>query len=86
MSVQIPINRESTTTTLVDRYNKQHVGGAFDAKSIDTSDHMPLLDQQSEQWTPQGFKTKQPIMSTEFNEKALNQIDKSGWNNIKYKP
>jgi len=85
MSAQIPINRESTTTTLLDRYNKQHVGGAFDAKAIATSDHVPIIDSmQSAQWTPSGFKVA--MNASEFNDKALNIVDKSGWNNDKYKP
>jgi hypothetical protein len=84
-------NRESMNKTLVDRYNDQHVGGAYDAKAI-TKDgkHAPIENSaQSAQHTTAGFKTSMPPQGTELNEaKGNSSLETSlyikGFSNVKY--
>ena len=63
----IPTDRPSLDVGLLKRYNEQHAGGAFDAKSVNTwGAHAPLDNGlQSRRWTPAGFKVA--MSSTEFN-------------------
>jgi hypothetical protein len=88
MPEQTPINRVSLKKSLVDRYNTEQVGGAFDVKAqLAIKDHTPIIDSlQSAKWTPAGFKVKQQLMVTEFKDTTLNFTDTTGFSNKKYKP
>ena len=78
MPAQIPTERPSLQTSLVERYASQACGGAFNAKDVQNQPiDFGLLDKTFE--TPSDMKG-------EFNEKALNFVDTTGWNNKKYKP
>ena len=84
--------RPSLQTDLASRYANQKVGGAFDAKDIETEGGHSSLSKagnssiQSGIWTPSGFKTKMSLMMTELKAKALNFVDSQGLDNRKYKP
>ena len=92
MPAQTSIERDSLETTLEGRYKTQRVGGAFDAKDIETSGKHSSLSKagnssyQSSEWTPSGFKTKMAFLLTEFKAKALNFVDSQVLSNRKYKP
>lgn len=85
--------RQSLGQTMVDLYYKLPVGGAFDAKDIETTGKHASLSKggnsslQSAQWTPAGFKTRMQLLLTELNSKAFGWA--TGWyghSNRKYKP
>lgn len=94
------INRDSLVVDLENRYKKQKVGGAFDAKNIVTSDDglAPAYDgsykSQAYTITKGKFRTKQPIGLSDFADvpdrqnstsKQLSQYVQ-GLSNKKYKP
>jgi hypothetical protein len=83
--------RESTTKSLVQRYEEQHVGGAYDAKAITKGGkHAPIENSaQSARHTTAGFKTAMGDQQTELNEaKGTTSLESSlyikGFTNVKY--
>ena len=87
--------RHSIDTGLVNRYkSNQPAGGAFDAYLSDAPTPGNMLQglegplgytQKSRDWTNEpGFRTKIPILQTNFNKQAEGYIDKHGFNNKKY--
>jgi hypothetical protein len=69
----IPVERQSLTKTLEQRYAAQHAGGSFEVKTLlkkpgqapMTGDRMPI-DGNEYRYTVNDFAVKQPIMVTEF--------------------
>ena len=78
MPAQIPIDRVSTRISLEARYATQKAGGAFNAKDVKNQPGDFGLQDRT-------FETPSDINGT-FNEKALNFLDTTGFNNKKYKP
>lgn len=84
--------RQSLSQTMEDLYNKLPAGGAFDAKTIETTGQRESLSKgggssfQSAQWTPAGFKTRIGTLMTEFKDNALNFIKGKGHSTRRYKP
>ena len=82
--------RQSLSQTLEDLYQGLPAGGAFDAKTIETSGKRESLSKadtsfQSAQWTPAGFKTRMGSLMTEYKAKALDFIRSKGHSNRRYK-
>lgn len=83
--------RQSLSQTMTDLYAKLPAGGAFDAKTIETSGGRESLSKggnssfQSAQWTPAGFKTRMGLLITEFKGKALEFIKSKGHSTRRYK-
>lgn len=69
------INRQSLTTALVDRY------AASDKATLPKM--VNFMDQSNT--FSKNFTEKQPAMTTEFTDKALNYSDSMGVNRVKYK-
>lgn len=97
----IPVERESTTHTLEERYASQRCGGAYDAKSVQTAQgsRMPILDSAGvssaiteTQWTNPNFLVKVSPQQTELKECLDGEKSKQlsilmqGFTNRKYKP
>jgi hypothetical protein len=97
----IPIQRDSLTTTLENRYNNQKAGGAFNAKNIVTSDDTisPLVGKPSDKGAQYsidkgGFRVKQPVGLSDLADvpDRKNSTSKQlsaytqGLSNKKYKP
>lgn len=78
-----PTERPSIDTNLEQRYTNQHVGSAYDAKSIrNWGSHAPLENSsQSRRWTKPGFRTN--MNSTEFT-KPEGSMYLDGHSNKKY--
>ena len=79
MPAQTPINRESLTTTLEQRYANQNVGGAFNAKEV-VNQPIDFGQQDKTFESPSGFA------ADNFNDKALNYVSSMGHSTKKYKP
>jgi hypothetical protein len=94
-------DRPSITTTLEERYASQEVGGAYDAKSIQTAQgsRMPIVSSDGTgpaitetQWTNPNFLVKEAMQQTEFKDALDGQTSKQlssmlqGFSNKKYKP
>lgn len=93
------VDRVSLTTTLENRYQKQHVGGAYDAKadivtSNDTLMMREWLGSQEGRYTQKGFRIKAGYQLSDFLDVADRKNGNSGaglskslvgWNNTKYK-
>lgn len=90
-----PIDRPSLNKSLVDRYSEQRTGGAFDAKSIETSEgsHVPVDPTHGSlegKITKPGFVIKMKQGQSEFVEVAdgVNSKETSlyikGFSNKKY--
>ena len=84
-------NRESLAKTLTQRYEEQHVGGAYDAKSIPWVGHYAPIENsaQSAKHTVAGFRLVMPVQETELNEaKGNSSLESSlyikGFSNTKY--
>ena len=75
-----PINRESLNKGLLERYETQHVGGAFDAKKP-TPDIFGKLEKD---WTPPGFGGIPPGIGIAGIKKGKS-LYLNGFNNKKYK-
>jgi hypothetical protein len=89
--IQTESSRQSLNQTLEDVYAKIPAGGAFDAKTIETSGKRESLSKggassfQSAQWTPAGFKTRMGLLMTEFKGLALDFIRTKGHSTRRYK-
>ncbi len=86
MSDKNSITRESLTISLEERYKKQKVGGAYDAKTAGGNTMLAAGNSsfQSTKWTVNpGFRTKSN--GENFNSNALNYIDTTKFSNVKYK-
>jgi hypothetical protein len=83
--------RQSLNQTMEDVYAKIPAGGAFDAKTIETSGKRESLSKsgnssfQSAHWTPAGFKTRMGLLMTEFKDSTLNFIKTKGHSTRRYK-
>lgn len=78
-----PIERQSLDMSLEDRYNTQHVGGAFDAKK-DTPD---IFGFQEKMWTKAGFtKGGNEQLGVGGRKKYDKSIYNQGISTKKYKP
>ena len=75
-----PYNRESLNKGLLERYETQHVGGAFDAKKP-TPD---IFGQLEKDWTPPGFGGIPPGIGIAGIKKGKS-LYLNGFNNKKYK-
>ena len=75
-----PYNRESLNKGLLERYETQHVGGAFDAKKP-TPDIFGKLEKD---WTPPGFGGIPPGIGIAGIKKGKS-LYLNGFNNKKYK-
>ena len=75
-----PYNRESLNKGLLERYETQHVGGAFDAKNP-TPDIFGKLEKD---WTPPGFGGIPPGIGIAGIKKGKS-LYLNGFNNKKYK-
>lgn len=84
-------SRQSLNQTMEDLYAKLPAGGAFNAKTIETTGQRESLDKagpssfQSAKWTPAGFKTRISTLMTEFKDGALNFIKSKGHSTRRYK-
>jgi len=86
--------RKSLSQGMTDLYNKLPAGEAFDAKTIVTDGGQSSLtidgktqDYLETVYTTPGFKTRMPLLITQFNERAT-QFVTNFWKMIprKYKP
>ena len=96
-----PLNRESLNKSLEERYKTQKVGGAFDAKDINTKPDSITLSadgshsSKGQQFTITngGFRVKQPLGLSDLADvpDRINSTSKRlsdnliGFNNIKYR-
>ena len=96
-----PLNRESLNKSLEERYKTQKVGGAFDAKDINTkpdsitlsADGSHSINGQFFTITNGGFRVKQPLGLSDLADvpDRINSTSKRlsnnliGFNNIKYR-
>jgi hypothetical protein len=62
----IPIERTSLTTDLLDRYNKQSVGGAFDAKQAGKSFVDDFPNTFADGFTKGGANTNLPKKDSDY--------------------
>lgn len=95
MPAQTPIERVSLKTSLVDRYESQRCGGAYEAKSIKTGhgETMPIYDATGigpslveRMWTYPDFFIGQTRSDEQYNGRSRNIVNSMGFNNKKYKP
>jgi hypothetical protein len=90
LDIKTEEGRQSLTQTMEDIYGKVPAGGAFDAKTINTTGGHESLSKagssfQSAQWTPAGFKVRMNLLLTEYKAKALNFIKSQGHSTRRYK-
>ena len=62
----IPIKRDSTITSLEDRYSKQRIGGAFDAKNAGNATSDAFNNEFADGFTKGGTNTNLPKKDSEF--------------------
>ena len=72
-----PIERQSLNTTLEDRYAKQHIGGAYDARTAGDATVDFMGNEFAKGFTKGGQNTGLPLKDS-----ALLK----GWSGDKYKP